>query len=516
MNKEQRTILIVDDCLTDRETYRRYLLADSRYTYKIFEEEYGEDGLELSREIQPDVILLDFILPDIDGLEFIRELKNSETKLPVVMLTGQGNEVIAVEVMKSGAHDYLVKGQMTAESLRLAIDNVVERTRWKRQLEASEQRFRTSVENMLDCFAIYTSVRDRTGRIVDFSIDYVNGATCAANRMAKEEQIGSSLLELLPYHRETGLFDDYCAVVETEQPLVKEVFLNTNIVNSKSEFFVFDIRATKLDDGVVVSWRDITLHKLAEEEIKKALLTEKELNELKSRFISIAAHEFRNPLTSILVAANLIQNYSHRLTDEKKNAALMRIEENVKRMTELIDDVLLVSKGEAGKFQLNLVPMNLGEWCRCLTEEMQLSASENHRIDFKSRFSQADAVASVSVFYMDEKLLRHIFSNLLSNAIKYSPSGGEIEFTLTMGKETAVFQIKDCGIGIPAKDLHHLFNSFHRASNVGTIRGTGLGLAIVNNCVKVHGGTISVSSEVGKGTTFTVTLPLTHHNQGIG
>jgi PAS domain S-box-containing protein len=269
MKPNQRTILIIDDCLEDRETYRRYLLQDSSYTYRILEEEYGENGLELCRRVKPDAILLDFRLPDIDGLEFLSELKiqTGENKLPVVMLTGQGNEAIAVAAMKNGAQDYLVKGGMTPENLRVAIQNTVELAHLRKQLAESEQRFRTSVENLLDCFGIYKSIRDKSGRIVDFLVEYVNGAACASNRMTKEEQIGSSLLELLPAHRETGLFDDYCQVVEIGRPFSKEVFY-TDIYNKQSLTRAFDIRAAKLGDGLVATWRDITDRKRTEERLR--------------------------------------------------------------------------------------------------------------------------------------------------------------------------------------------------------------------------------------------------------
>ena len=275
MIENEQTILIIDDCLEDRETYRRYLLQDSKFSYRILEEEYGENGLELCRLIKPDVILLDFLLPDIDGLKFLNELKTQIdfSDVAVVMLTGQGSEAIAVQVMKSGAADYLVKGEMTSESLRLAIHHVVEQTRLRKQLAYSKQRFQTSVENMLDCFGIYTSVRDRTGNIINFLVEYVNAAACAMSRMSKEEQVGRNLLELLPYHHQ--LFEQYCQVVETGTPLVTEISVDADIFNQQDLPRILEIHAAKLNDGFVVSWRDITDRKIAESEISKSLAKEK-------------------------------------------------------------------------------------------------------------------------------------------------------------------------------------------------------------------------------------------------
>jgi signal transduction histidine kinase len=143
----------------------------------------------------------------------------------------------------------------------------------------------------------------------------------------------------------------------------------------------------------------------------------------------------------------------------------------------------------------------LEQFCGNLVEELQLSASTQHTLALVSQCQCVDA-------WVDEKLLRHILNNLLSNAIQYSPAGGTVHFELTCHYREAIFQIRDEGIGIPPEDLKRLFETFHRATNVGEIQGTGLGLAIVKRAVDLHGGKIAVNSEVGIGTTFTVTLPL--------
>ena len=246
--------------------------------------------------------------------------------------------------------------------------------------------------------------------------------------------------------------------------------------------------------------RDITEHKRVEAEIRRTLEKEKELSELKSRFVTMTSHEFRTPLTTILSSAELLESYGHKWPEEKKLVHLQRIQTAVNHMTNLLNNVLLIGKAEAGKLECKLAPLDLAQFCRALVEEMQIS-SNTHTIAFRIQNLCTAA-------YMDEKLLRQILSNLLSNAIKYSPQGGTVHFDLICQQGEAILQVRDEGIGIPAADLAQLFNSFHRASNVGTISGTGLGLAIVKKSVELLAGTIVVKSEVGVGTAFTVTIPL--------
>ncbi|MBD1924397.1 PAS domain S-box protein [Microcoleus sp. FACHB-831] len=241
--------------------------------------------------------------------------------------------------------------------------------------------------------------------------------------------------------------------------------------------------------------------KRTEEEVIKALEKEKELGELKSRFISMTSHEFRTPLTAILGSAELLEHYGHKWPEEKKLNYILRIQSNVKHLVQLLEDVMLIGKAEARKVEFKPSPIDLVQFCLVVVEELQLTSGSQHKIEFTVRGTCSDAC-------MDEKLLRHILTNLLTNAIKYSPQGGVIDFELSCGDGSAVFQIKDRGIGMAAEDLPRLFESFYRAKNVGKISGTGLGLAIVKNSVELHGGAIAVTSEIDRGTTFTVTLPL--------
>nr|WP_238553594.1 PAS domain S-box protein [Fortiea contorta] len=249
---------------------------------------------------------------------------------------------------------------------------------------------------------------------------------------------------------------------------------------------------------------DITERKQLEAELRIALEKEKELNELKSRFISMISHEFRTPLSTILSSSELLEHYRHKWTEEKQRTHLHRIQTAVKRMTEMLNDILFIGKAEAGILEYRPRSIDLIEYCHRLVADVELDLNYQHSIIFTSEFPSIPC-------NMDEKLLGHILSNLLSNAIKYSPANSTIQLTLSCQQEQAVFAIQDQGIGIPPEDIPHLFESFHRAQNVGNILGTGLGLAIVKNCVDIHQGEIYVVSQLGVGTTFTVILPLHQH-----
>lgn len=202
----------------------------------------------------------------------------------------------------------------------------------------------------------------------------------------------------------------------------------------------------------------------------------------------------------------MLERFSDKATPEQKNRYFEQIQSAVKRLIKLLDDILLVGKAEAGKLECKPTVLNLVDFCQVLVEELQLSAGNSYNLTFV-HYGCTDA-------YLDENLLQHILTNLLSNAIKYSPQGGNIQFELSCDSQAATFRIQDCGIGIPEADRAKLFTSFYRCSNTGKLPGTGLGLVIVKDAVELHGGTITVDSIVGVGTTFTVKLPINPTNTG--
>jgi len=260
------------------------------------------------------------------------------------------------------------------------------------------------------------------------------------------------------------------------------------------------VRPHDPDTGVIWTYLDITGRKHSEEEIREALEQQKALNELRSRFVAMTSHEFRTPLAAIMSAEELLRHYGDRLPKAERDEILDSISAGVQRMSRMMDRVLLLGKADAGMLEFQPERIRLAPLVKQFVDEARAQQREPGEV----KVSIADDAGEGTY---DEKLLRHIFSNLLSNALKYSPGGGDVRFEVRKEDSSTVFEVADRGIGIPAEEIGHLFESFHRASNVGAIQGTGLGLAIVKNAVDMHGGSIEVQSKVGEGTTFRVSLP---------
>lgn len=252
--------------------------------------------------------------------------------------------------------------------------------------------------------------------------------------------------------------------------------------------------------GLLIFFLDVTQRHTAELESRAALDRQQELNDLRSRFVAMTSHEFRTPLTAIMSAQDLLKNFNDRLPASQKLEIFDLIESSVRRMTHMLERVLLLGQADVNMLEFKPQQLDVKTLCQDLVAE-----ARNQQPDSPCHVAVEFSANLVDGLY-DEKLLRHIFSNLLSNAIKYSPLGGEVHLKVFAQGPHTVFEVSDQGIGIPPDELGHLFESFHRASNVGAISGTGLGLAIVKQSVDLHGGRIDVHSLPGQGTTFTVTL----------
>lgn len=238
-----------------------------------------------------------------------------------------------------------------------------------------------------------------------------------------------------------------------------------------------------------------------EQEIRKALEREKELSELKSRFVSMASHEFRTPLSTILSSADLIEAYKREDQQEKRERHTTRIKSAVVNLTNILNDFLSLSRLEEGKIETNPGYFDLQEFCNETFDEINVLLKPGQTIHRHEELDNAD-------IYLDSKLLKNILFNLLSNAIKYSDPGKPIYCTMVVNGDHLKITITDNGIGIPEEEQQHLFSPFFRAHNVENIQGTGLGLNIVQRYVDLLKGEITFQSKLSEGTTFYVTIPL--------
>lgn len=230
-----------------------------------------------------------------------------------------------------------------------------------------------------------------------------------------------------------------------------------------------------------------------------ALNKEKELNELKSRFVSMASHEFRTPLTTMMSSLSLVTKYGEQNDTENQKKHVGKIKTSINNLTDILNDFLSVSKLEEGKIENMPEEVNIKSFVADVISEMQAMASNNQKLIQIHTGSE-----QVSV---DKKLVKNILFNLISNALKFSPSGGEIEVKVQVLNSSIKIAVKDNGIGISAEDQAHLFERFFRGQNVTHIQGTGLGLNIVARYVELMNGSLHFDSIENKGTTFTIIIP---------
>ncbi len=260
------------------------------------------------------------------------------------------------------------------------------------------------------------------------------------------------------------------------------------------------LRTTELEETInsLLS----TNKKLEEREaqLEESLDKEKVLNELKSRFVSMASHEFRTPLSTILSSSSLIERYELEAQQINRIKHTTRIKSAVKNLTSILNEFLSLSKIEEGKEKVKIEEIDLEAFCAEILDETHGLLKDGQKIN-------SEVLLDVKLFHSDNRILKNVLFNLLSNAIKYTPQGKQIFFRLKKdGDNNIVFEVEDEGIGIPKEDQEHLFSRFFRASNVENIKGTGLGLNIVKKYVELLGGEIFFRSEEGKGSVFVVEL----------
>jgi signal transduction histidine kinase len=297
----------------------------------------------------------------------------------------------------------------------------------------------------------------------------------------------------------TGIIHDLTSVKEAENQVLQMNQQLEQKVRSRTEQLALSI--DKLVSTNELLEHEVKERKAAEAALCKSLSKEKELNELKSRFVSMASHEFRTPLSSILSSAELIKEYTAEVQQPNREKHVSRILASVDNLTNILNDFLSLGKLEEGAILPQVESFSISTFCAEVLDEFQVTLKADQRIVQHHNIAQ-------DLVRLDRRFLKNILFNLLSNAAKYSLSGTTINCTIATQKEQLMIQIADQGMGIPEEDQQHLFSRFFRSHNAENIQGTGLGLHIVKRYLDMMGGEISFASEVGVGTTFFVSLPI--------
>jgi PAS domain S-box-containing protein len=497
----------------------------------------GEAALQIAAQNHPDLVLMDIKLKGrIDGIEAAAQIRNC-FNIPVVYLTAYTDDETLNRAKLTEPYGYILK-PFESRDLCTTIEVALYNHQMEKQRQERAQWLATTLQSMGD--AVITT--DSQGLVT-----FMNPVAEAITRWKQEEVLGHDLTQVFQTINEktrevvenpvvvalrkgatVGLenhtlliskdgneipIDDSAAPIKnedgnilgavlvfhdiTEQQQIQSLLESTN---EELEVKVAE-STTQLMQANEQLRAEIAQRQRLESELLLALEKERELNELKSRIIATVSHEYRTPLTTILSSIELLEQYNSRLTEEKKQKHFQRIKASIKYLTKLVNNMLFVNQAEAGSLGFDPAPLDLEQVAREWVEEFRLQDAGQHRIIFDCQGASTQAL-------LDGKLLESMLRNLLSNAIKYSPEGSQVRLELVFEQSEVVFSISDQGIGILPAEQEQIFNAFFRGSNIGITPGVGLGLVIVKECVDLHGGTIAVDSEVGVGTTFTVTLPL--------
>jgi signal transduction histidine kinase len=376
-------ILLIEDNLAEARLFQEFFKEIKSQEFNLVHVQKLQEAINKLDSEKYDLILLDLTLPDSHGLSSIPKLLDKDPTAAIIVLTNINDTELAIEAVRQGAQDYLVKRQVKPDMLVRSCKYAMERKGVLEQLRTVNQQLETKVEE----------------------------------------------------------------------------------------------RTTEL-------------------------LKAKEINQLKSEFVSMLSHDIRNPLNTILLAAGLLQRHNQGETNDQEINHLQLIRSAIKNVSNLLDEASLIGKSDSGKLSYEPHILDLEKLCCQLVEQFQLFA---HEKQLNLTFISSEHCLE---YLGDETLLKHIISNLLNNAIKYSIPGSTVLFELIKQDKTVILKFQDQGIGITEKDQKQLFQPFYRGENVGIIPGSGLGLTIVKQCIEAHGGNIIVNSQVGVGSTFTVNLPI--------
>ena len=482
-------VIIVDDDDVDRIAVKR-CLRQAGFELEAEEAASATAAISLLTTHAFDCVFLDYNLPDATGLELLNTIAAAGLRVPVVAMTGQGDEQIAVELMKAGASDYIPKNALSADRLK-TLPAVIRGYRAEQELRETEERLRLALESArIGTWETNPVTGERTWSLRTREIfgvgpDYVPAHSAFADFCHPEDcaRVAHSIEAVLDPNSTADFSEEYRIVradgaIRWVRATGRAVFRGHGSARTAIRFL-----------GTVM---DVTEQKEAANALEEAV-------RMRDEVLAIVSHDLRNPLNTVLASASLLTDLP--LTPEQVQKQIEIIKRTGTQMNRLLQDLLDVSRIDAGRLWIEPLPINPAQLISdtCAMFESQAAA--------KAQTLTCDVAPELPIIRADRERILQVFSNLLSNSIRLTPAEGAIIVRAEPREDVIVFSVTDTGPGIPPDDLPHLFERFWQARHARRI-GAGLGLAIVKGIVEAHGGRITVESEVGRGTTFSFAIPV--------
>lgn len=480
------------------------------------------DALTAIRKDEYDVYLIDYRLGPDSGLDLIKTAMDNGTLRPFILLTGQGDQEIDEQARQVGVVDYVVKGVIhpsdLERSIRYGIQHIHNLEQIRKLNEELEERVaeRTNAlavtnEALRESQRLYSTIArnfpDGIINVFDSQLNYVfvDGKDLEVQGLLKEGLTGKNIRDVVG-QAQYELLTNYLPRPFKGEHITFEYTTENNIH--------YEMNAVPLQeqDGainqILVVSKNITHQKIAEQEIRKALEKEKQLGELKSRFVTTASHEFRTPLSTILSSVSILGRYisADNFDKTKADKHIQRIKSSVNNLNQILNDFLSMGRLEEGRLTIEMAQFDIQQLADEAISGVRPLLKPAQIIDYVHDCGDP-------IVLLDKQMSLNIMINLLSNAIKYSEEESTITLTTRCVTDELTICVKDEGIGIPQADIKHIFERFFRAHNAVNIQGTGLGLNIVKRYAELLGGEIEFASEEGKGTEFFVKLPLNRRSK---
>jgi len=517
MKRKKSDILLVEDKEDHAELIQRAFGSQHEQVSLTVAGSLQDARTRIRREF-PDLVITDLCLPDGKGTELLA-LQKETSAFPVVVMTSYGDQEVSVEAMKAGALDYVVKSKVTltdmphiAERALREWEHIVQQRRTEQALRESERRFRRLFEQSNDAIFIHTF----DGKIVD-----VNDRACEMLGYSKHDLLKLPVPSLHPEDERDTSRNAFQTTLEKGAVRFEAKFrkadntlifvdISSRIVDQEKglvQGIVRDITDRKQMEIALEKERTSLAQKVKEQtaELRAANAELARAARLKDEFLANMSHELRTPLNTILGMSEALQEEVYGVLNGRQLNALRAVEESGHHLLALINDILDLSRIGAGKMELAITSVDVGPLCQASLQFIKQTALKK-RLKISSRFN-----SNVTTIRADERRLKQILVNLLSNAVKFTPEGGKVGLEVEGDTEHHVVHLTvwDTGIGIPQDSMEQLFQPFVQLDSSLSRRyeGTGLGLSLVYRMVEMHGGSISVESEIGKGSRFTVSLP---------